>query len=165
MASNKNQHIIPNGYLKVWGDKKFTFNTPHVWIYNKETNSPDDKPTDSKFFTQKNYYTIYKDDGTRNFEIENAFARHEENFYKIRDEKLFQNKVIYTDEHNKLCIFIAIMLNRTEMGINYIKNIFANINENIDESLIIRNNNELTDYDKIQQVVDTPNRTWIKIIY
>ena len=133
MAEKKWQHIIPNGYLKAWGDKNFEFNTPHVWVYKDKSNSPENKPTSTKFFTQKNYYTIYEDDGTRNLEIEDGFARHEEDFYKIRDEKLLQKKEIDIDEHNKICIFIAIMLNRTEIGINYIKNIFTNINDNIDE--------------------------------
>jgi hypothetical protein len=158
------QHIVPNGYLKAWGDKSFTFNTPHVWVYDKdETDLPKNKPTDSKFFTGKYFYAIYECDGTKNYEIEDAFAKHEDNFYRIRDEKLFQNKEIDTDEHNKLCIFIAIMLNRTEIGIDYIKNIFANINENIDESLIVRNNNELTNYDKIQQIVNTPIEHGLKL--
>ena len=156
MAQKKWQHVIPNGYLKTWGDKNFRYKTPHVWVYNKENHSSEDKPTSNKIFTQKNYYTIYEDDGTKNFEIEDAFARHEENFYKIRDEKLFQNKKISIDEHNKLCIFIAIMLNRTERGIDNIKKLFTRINENIDESLIVRNNNELIDYDRIEQIVNTP---------
>ncbi|MEA3314520.1 MAG: DUF4238 domain-containing protein [Campylobacterota bacterium] len=163
MAEKKWQHIIPNGYLKAWGDKEFKFKTPHVWLYNCESHFPIDKPTSNKIFTEKNYYTIYDTEGIRNLEIEDAFARHEEDFYKIRDEKLFQNKEIYTDEQNKLCIFIAIMLNRTEVGIDYIKNIFVNMNKNIDESLIVRKNNELIDYDRIQQIADTPVEYGLKL--
>ena len=135
------QHIIPNFYLKAWGDKslinsqtKEPFKRPHIWIYNKSDNTCDHYPTKTNF-TKEDFYTLYDDAGERDLTIEHAFDKVEIAFSWIRGEKLLKNEILTEDEHAKVCLFMAKMHSRTESRLDHISNMLNPVMDKMNDMI------------------------------
>jgi hypothetical protein len=109
----KNQHLIPNCYLKAWCDPSTPDGQePYIWLHPAEGGEPKRK-SPRKSFTETDRYTIQSPDGDRNLRVEDTLADIENKFVDIR-EKLEKHQPIFAGEHFLLCAFLAAMSSRTK---------------------------------------------------
>ena len=108
MSDPKNQHIIPQCYLKQFVDPNTPIGyEPYVWIFEREARvgkkkAPKNILAETDFYTFKGDYTIEKTLA----QIENDYA--------VIFEKKIKNKIPLSPyEHLVFCAFVAAMLQRT----------------------------------------------------
>jgi len=145
--NNVQHHIIPKSYLSQWCDKNTPVKQePYLWVFDKKTNSCKKKAPSSKFFCENNFYTVYKEDHSRNLSIEYEFGIIENNFVKVRDTKLLKHKMLTFEEKFQVCLFIAILHTRTKQGINNLSRIFKPLSKKLKsmvDSKGLANNNDI----------------------
>src|SRR5262249_33884013 len=84
----KNQHVIPECYLKSWCDLSTPKNyTPYVWVHTRDGSSTR-KRAPQKLFTETDFYTVKLDDGSRSLVIEDSFSVIEDRFARLRNNSL-----------------------------------------------------------------------------
>lgn len=111
--THKNQHWIPEVYLKAWRDP----NREGDFIHRYESNGKykDWRPV-GRVFSEEDLYTIIRDDGSRDITVEIEFNNSIENeFRKIRN-KLAENSSLTTNEHAHLVLFIALLHRRSPVS-------------------------------------------------
>ena len=108
MSDPKNQHIIPQSYLKQFVDPKTPAGyEPYVWIFERET-KVGKKKAPKNILSEVDFYTL-----KGNYVIEKTLAQIESD-YAVIFEKKIKNKIpIKSYEHLILCAFVAAMLQRT----------------------------------------------------
>lgn len=115
MAKHKNQHYIPQCYLKAWCDLKTPDKQePYVWQFSKDGSSARNKAPENIFY-EKDMYTILDANGNRDLSLEHGLNELETRFSLIRDRKLKQRKPLTSDELTLLCTFVAAMDARTKV--------------------------------------------------
>jgi len=86
--NNVQQHLVPKSYLQSWCDKNTPDKQePYLWVYDNKTHESKKKAPLSNFFCENNFYTVFKNDGSRDLSIEHEFGRIESAFVKIKDDK------------------------------------------------------------------------------
>jgi hypothetical protein len=114
MTGHKDQHFIPQCYLKAWCDPDTPAKqTPYVWLFPKDGSEPKKKAPVNLFY-EKDMYTIERADGTRNLGLERGLGELESRFTRIRDTRLAQNEALTPEELANLCEFVAAMDGRTK---------------------------------------------------
>jgi hypothetical protein len=114
VTNNKNQHWIPQCYLKAWCDPDCpTEHTPYVWRFTKDGSASKKKAPENIFY-EKDMYTIEKPDGTRDLVLENGLAQLEDQFARLREEKIRFRSWFTISEKVTLYAFIAAMHGRTK---------------------------------------------------
>ena len=79
----KNQHVIPECYLKAWGDPATPEDyTPYVWVHTRDGSSTR-RRAPKKLFTETDFYTVKLDDGSRSLVIEDSFSVIEDRFARF----------------------------------------------------------------------------------
>lgn len=115
MAQNKNQHYIPQSYLKAWTDPEAPSKyEPYVWVFNKKDKEPK-KKAPSNIFRENNMYTIYDENGKRDLRLEHGLSDLESRFSKLREQKIDKHEKLSLTQHFLLCAFIAAMWARTKV--------------------------------------------------
>lgn len=110
----KNQHYIPQSYLKAWCDPNCPSSfTPYIWCFSKDGNIVKKKAPENVFY-EKDMYTIHLEDGSRNLTIENGLSELESLFVGVRDGLIFPKRDLDFDSKIILCAFIAAMHARTK---------------------------------------------------
>lgn len=109
MSVPKNQHIIPQCYLKQFVDPNTpTGYEPYVWIFERGSKIGK-KKAPKNILAETDFYTLEGGD----YSIEKSLAQLESE-YSIIFEKKIKNKLPLTPyEHAVLCAFVAVMLQRT----------------------------------------------------
>lgn len=109
----KNQHIITAAYIKEWCDPKTPDGqTPYIWRVSKDGQEVDNKAP-KKLFSEKNFYTVYDENGERNLDLEHYLKRIEDDFLVAR-RQITQHKPIADREFKSLVFFIASTFARTK---------------------------------------------------
>lgn len=109
MSEPKNQHIIPQCYLKQFVDPNTpTGYEPYVWIFERDT-KVGKKKAPKNILAETDFYTLEGGD----YSIEKTLAQIESE-YSVIFEKKIKNKLPLTPyEHTIFCAFVAAMLQRT----------------------------------------------------
>lgn len=108
MSDPKNQHIIPQCYLKQFVDPNTpTGYEPYVWIFEREA-KVGKKKAPKNILAETDFYTFKGD-----YTIERTLAQIESD-YAVIFEKKIKNKIPLSPyEHLIFCAFVAAMLQRT----------------------------------------------------
>jgi len=107
--THKNQHTIPETYLKGWCDPACPpgpGRNPYVWITScasRETR----RKAPHNLFCESDFYTIRRADGTRDLTLEHELAKLESAFAMLRDRKIERGLPLTKQEHRSLCLFCA----------------------------------------------------------
>lgn len=117
MSDPKNQHTIPQCYLKQFVDPKVPSNFgPCVWIFERKSKRGKRKNVRS-VLTETDVYTLQGD-----YSIEKSLAQLESEYAVIFENKI-KNKLPLTPyEHTIFCAFVAAMLQRTLKQKEHIEN-------------------------------------------
>jgi hypothetical protein len=114
MADHKDQHFIPQCYLKAWCDPDTPpKHTPYVWVFPKD-GSESRKKAPENIFYEKDMYTIEEADGARNLVLEHGLHELETRFTQIRNRRLRQRESLTAEELIILCEFVAALDARTK---------------------------------------------------
>lgn len=109
----KKQHIIPQSYLAAWTDPQTPANQePYVWEINKKSLSIRNKSPKNILY-EVDFYTTTNEEGGRDVSIEKILSTIEGNFVKVRDNKIFNELPITTQERIEFLTFVAAMHSRT----------------------------------------------------
>src|SRR3989344_495879 len=113
MSDPKNQHIIPQCYLKQFVDPNTPKNyEPYVWIFERGSKKGK-KKAPSNILAETDFYTLKVNSGNKDYTIEKNLSKIESE-YSIVFEKKIRNRIPLDDyEHIFLCAFVAAMLQRT----------------------------------------------------
>lgn len=119
IMKHKRQHYIPQCYLSSWCDPNTPEgHTPYVWLFDKNDNSVK-KKAPKKIFHEKDMYTVYAEDGTRDLKFEYNLSRLESEFTQLRQTKLDKGIPLSYEEKFLLCMFAATMHGRTKSYANH----------------------------------------------
>lgn len=130
MSRNRNQHVIPNCYLKAWCDPNTpSGQTPYIWRISKDGESKKRKSPE-KSFVSPHRYTITLPNGDQNLFVENTLANLENKFVRIRD-KIRRQRILTVGDRAQLCIFTAAMHCRTEAMGNLWKNLYKSVHSKV----------------------------------
>jgi len=112
MAEKKQQHVIPNCYLKAWCDPQTPAGqTPYIWRISRD-GSTKRKKSPEKSFTANDRYTVKLPTGERNLVVEDTLAGLENAFVAVR-KKIENREELTAEDRATLCLFTAAMQSRT----------------------------------------------------
>ena len=130
---HKDQHWIPQSYLKAWADPDATEAGAHVWRFSKDGERSSKKAPKGIFF-EEDLYTIRLADGTRDLTVEHGLAGLESEFVGIRDTVLAQNKPLDARQDLLLRAFIAAMHSRTRAHLDHWQRQFRSLRDQMDRN-------------------------------
>jgi hypothetical protein len=111
---HKRQHFIPTSYLEAWCDPSSPADqTPYVWRFSKDGQEVKNKAP-KKIFYEKDMYTVYPGDGSRDLHLETNLSRVESEFANLREKKLKTRQLLNSEECLILCMFVSAMYSRTK---------------------------------------------------
>jgi hypothetical protein len=125
MVTHKKQHWVPQCYLKAWVDPEAPAgHEPYVHVFNRHA-AEHRRRAPANIFTMPDLYTIFQG-VERNLRIEQAFARWEGDFVRVRS--LFEAGQFGTgDDAADLYAFLGAMLARPPHQIEFLKKQWAGI--------------------------------------
>lgn len=107
------QHYVPRSYLAAWCEPGSPAGTePYVWIFDRDSRDGRRK-SPKKLFAETDFYTVLREDGTRNLVLENGLADLESKFASSR-RKIARHEQLTETEYLQLLTFVASMLARTK---------------------------------------------------
>ena len=109
MSEPKNQHIIPQCYLKQFVDPNTpSGHEPYVWIFERDTKKGK-KKAPKNILAETDFYTLQGGD----YSIEKTLAQIESEYSVIFEKKIKNRLPLTPYEHAIFCAFVAAMLQRT----------------------------------------------------
>lgn len=113
MSEPKNQHIIPQCYLKQFVDPNTPKGyDPYVWIFERDKKIGK-KKSPKNILAENDFYTLKTKFGGKDYTIEKKLAQLEGEYATVFEKKI-KNKISINDyEHIIFCAFVAAMLQRT----------------------------------------------------
>ncbi|MCP4426859.1 MAG: DUF4238 domain-containing protein, partial [Chloroflexi bacterium] len=85
---HKRQHYVPSSYLRAWCDPDTPKgHTPYVWRFSKD-GTQISKKAPKRIFYERDLYTVRGNDGQRDLHLEYNLSKVENEFYKLRKNKL-----------------------------------------------------------------------------
>lgn len=128
----KNQHVIPECYLKAWGDPATPEDyTPYVWVHTRDGSSTR-RRAPKKLFTETDFYTVKLDDGSRSLVIEDSFSVIEDRFARLRNTRLKGFAKLSDEERALLCVFTAMMSARTKSQRTNWTDFFSKVHDQVE---------------------------------
>lgn len=129
MSEPKNQHIIPQCYLKQFVDpctpKGYE---PYVWIFEREKKKGI-KKAPKNILAETDFYTLKTRLGGKDYTIEKSLSQIEGEYATVFEQKI-KNKIPLNDyERVILCAFVAAMFNRTMKQKENMENFFDQLIE------------------------------------
>jgi hypothetical protein len=113
MNKPKNQHIIPQCYLKQFVDPNTPSDQePYVWIFDRGKKKGK-KKAPKNILSEKDFYTLKIKDGEKDYSIEESFAQLESEYSSVFEKKIKRKIPLGNYDHAVLCAFVAAMLQRT----------------------------------------------------
>ncbi len=128
---HKDQHWIPQSYLKAWADPDAAEPGPRVWRFSKDGERSAKKSPKGIFFEEE-LYTIQLADGTRDLRVEHGLAGLESEFVEIRDTILHNDKAPDARQDLLLRAFIAAMHSRTRAHLGHWQGQFKSLRDQMD---------------------------------
>lgn len=133
MSGHKNQHYIPQCYLKAWCDPDCPEkHEPYIWIFEKDSKEGRNKAPHN-VFAETDMYTILGSKGERILDIEHGLAGLESAFTGIRDNKII--KQLELDDVEKLILinFVAAMHARTVNQLDHMAGQWGQVLEKMEQ--------------------------------
>jgi len=113
MSEPKNQHIIPQCYLKQFVDPHTPAGQePYVWIFDKKSKKGK-KKAPKNILAETDFYTIKLESGGKDYSIEKTLSQIESEYSSIFERKIKPKLPIDDYEHVVVCVFVAAMFQRT----------------------------------------------------
>lgn len=113
MSEPKNQHIIPQCYLKQFVDPNTPpGHEPYVWIFDRGTKKGK-KKAPKNILAETDFYTLKIKSGEKDYTIEKTFSQLESEYSSVFDKKIKRKIPLNDYDHIVLCAFVAAMLQRT----------------------------------------------------
>ena len=113
MSEPKNQHIIPQCYLKQFVDPNTPKGQePYVWIFERDKKTGK-KKSPKNILTETDFYTLKTKLGGKDYTIEKKLSQLESEYAIVFDKKIKSKIPINDYEHIIFCAFVAAMLQRT----------------------------------------------------
>jgi hypothetical protein len=113
MSEPKNQHIIPQCYLKQFVDPNTPAGQePYVWIFERGTKRGK-KKAPKNILSETDFYTLKVKSGEKDYTIEKTLAQIESEYAGVFDRKIRNKIPLDNYEYLVLCAFVAAMLQRT----------------------------------------------------
>jgi hypothetical protein len=111
---HKSQHFVARTYLKSWCDPETPDRMePYVWVFDGDGSHGRPKAP-KKLFQGTDFYTIPIPNGGRDLVLEHRLQELEDQFARIRDEKLVPERPVTAEEGAYLFAFMIAMSFRTE---------------------------------------------------
>jgi hypothetical protein len=118
MSDPKNQHIIPQCYLKQFVDPNTPAGyEPYVWIFERDTKLGK-KKAPKNILAETDFYTLEGGD----YSIEKTLAQIESEYSVIFEKKIKNKLPLDPYEHTVFSVFVAAMLQRTLKQKEHIEN-------------------------------------------
>jgi hypothetical protein len=109
----KNQHLVPESYLKAWCDPATPEGEcPYVWAFDKDGAAVKRKAP-KNVFVEIDTYTITGPEGEHGLQLENRLSELETMFVKVKREKIEREEPLDEGDRAALLMFAAAMFNRT----------------------------------------------------
>lgn len=113
MSEPKNQHIIPQCYLKQFVDPNTPpGQEPYVWIF-KRGSKIGKKKAPKNVLSETDFYTLKVRSEEKDYTVEKTLAQIESEYASVFDRKIKNKIPLDNYEHIVLCAFVAAMLQRT----------------------------------------------------
>lgn len=139
MSNAKNQHYIPQFYLREWVDSNTPQgHEPYVWVFDRKTRKGR-KKAPHNIFSETDLYTINLKSGGKVYAIEEALSNLEGKYATIFREKIKNHLPLNEEENIFLCAFVGAMLQRTIRHKDTLEKFYDDIIERT-ESLERQNN-------------------------
>ena len=114
MSKPKNQHIIPQCYLKQFVDPHTPRGQePYVWIFDRG-NKKGKKKAPRNILSETDFYTLKIKTGEKDYSIEESLAQLESEYSSVFEKKIKLKTPLDDYDHIVLCTFVAAMLQRTQ---------------------------------------------------
>jgi hypothetical protein len=132
MSEPKNQHIIPQCYLKQFVDPGTPVNyEPYVWIFERG-NKRGKKKAPKNILAETDFYTLEVKSGEKDYRIEKTLSQIESEYTSIFEKKIKDKIPLNNYEHIVLCAFVAAMFQRTLKQKKNIENFYDQVIEHIE---------------------------------
>ena len=113
MNKRKNQHIIPQCYLKQFVDPNTPpGQEPYVWIFERD-NKKGKKKAPKNILSETDFYTLKVKSGEKDYSIEESLSQLESEYSSVFEKKIRYKIPLNDYDHIVLCAFVAAMLQRT----------------------------------------------------
>ncbi|OJI06414.1 hypothetical protein BK004_03670 [bacterium CG10_46_32] len=113
MSELKNQHIIPQCYLKQFVDPNTPKGyEPYVWIFERGKKIGK-KKAPKNILAETDFYTLKTKFGGKDYIIEQSLSQLEGEYASIFEKKIKTRLPLNNFEHVIVCAFVAAMLQRT----------------------------------------------------
>lgn len=133
MAQHAKQHYIPASYLKSWCDPDTPkTQEPYVWKFTKDGKSSK-KKAPNNIFHENNMYTIQCPEIGRDLRLEKGLSQLENDFVKLRRQKLDKKEDLSDDDRYLLCVFAAASRSRTKAYMEFQQRQFGAILQKVDK--------------------------------
>jgi hypothetical protein len=124
MSKPKNQHIIPQCYLKQFVDPNTPASQePYVWIFDRGSRRGK-KKAPKNILTETDLYTFNGRDGAKNYALERNLSQIESDYASVFEKKISRKVPLAPSDHLVLCAFVAAMLQRTIKQKENIESVF-----------------------------------------
>ena len=115
MNKPKNQHIIPQCYLKQFVDPNTpSGQEPYVWIFDRDKKKGKKKKTPKNILSETDFYTLKVEGGEKDYSIEESLSQLESEYSSVFEKKIKYKIPLNDYEHTVFCAFVAAMLQRTQ---------------------------------------------------
>ncbi len=108
----KNQHTVPESYLRAWCDPS-TPNGAFVWTVSKKDRKISRKSPKS-LFSEDDFYTYYDSRNNRFLELEHKLKEIEDKFIQLRDIKIKKRIQLSEDDRLTIALFASSTFARTK---------------------------------------------------
>ena len=112
--SQKKQHYVPRCYLKSWCDPNApTRHNPYVWLHSLDGQRIRKKAPEN-IFTETDFYTIKRPDGSPDLVLEKGLSGLESEFASLYRHRIRKHQPLSDYDRFILCAFTAAMQARTK---------------------------------------------------
>jgi hypothetical protein len=112
--SPMHQHWVPASYLRAWCDPtSLHLKDPYVWRFSRD-GSEVRKKLPKNLFRESDMYTFVDKDGKPNQTIEQGLSRLEDQFERMRRDKIMRCEPLTDEDKATLCLFVATAHFRTQ---------------------------------------------------
>lgn len=127
MSNSKNQHIIPQCYLKQFIDPQTPKDQePYVWIFERDSKRGK-KKAPKNILAETDFFTLESESGGKDYVIEKKLSQIESEYSTVFEKKIRKKLPLDHYEHIVLCAFVAAMLQRTLKQKEHIENFMDQI--------------------------------------
>lgn len=112
MSDAKKQHYVPQFYLREFIDpSRPPGQEPYVWVFSRNGKTKQ-RRAPKNILWETNLYT-FETEGAKQYELEKTLSKIESDFAEVVRNKIKMRCPLSDGEHEKLCRFVATMLQRT----------------------------------------------------